>query len=231
MSATPDFHRPAFGAALRRLQGPRRFIQVLAGPRQVGKTTLARQLIAAADRPSHYASADDVAPGRPAARADRGCTRRSPVWSPPRHPTTVRRSARTSPSRAPTPPGDRDLAPHRNRPHDRSAANSPSCAARSCERSADGCRPRAPSVAKRTTAPANPEGPTSHASRPDRTSAIRRPIPPDRSATNSPSRPGRTYERSARRCRPAAPPVRSPTAATAPGNAKGGRVRRRDPLK
>lgn len=62
MSATPDFHRPAFGAALRRLQGPRRFIQVLAGPRQVGKTTLARQLIAAADRPSHYASADDVAP-------------------------------------------------------------------------------------------------------------------------------------------------------------------------
>ena len=43
---------------LRRLAEPRRFIQVLSGPRQVGKTTLARQLIDAIDFPAHYASAD-----------------------------------------------------------------------------------------------------------------------------------------------------------------------------
>jgi hypothetical protein len=35
------------------------FIQVLAGPRQVGKTTLVRQVLAATVLPSHYASADD----------------------------------------------------------------------------------------------------------------------------------------------------------------------------
>ena len=34
------------------------FIQVLAGPRQVGKTTLVRQVLAATELPSHYASAD-----------------------------------------------------------------------------------------------------------------------------------------------------------------------------
>lgn len=39
----------------------RRFLQVLAGPRQVGKTTLARQVLAAAGLPNHYASADDPA--------------------------------------------------------------------------------------------------------------------------------------------------------------------------
>lgn len=44
---------------MRRLREPRRFIQVLAGPRQVGKTTLARQALDAVDMPTHYASADD----------------------------------------------------------------------------------------------------------------------------------------------------------------------------
>src|SRR2546426_2530453 len=34
-------------------------MQVLAGPRQVGKTTLARQVIDAIELPSHFASADD----------------------------------------------------------------------------------------------------------------------------------------------------------------------------
>ena len=37
----------------------RRFIQALAGPRQVGKTTLARQAIEKCDLPSHYVSADE----------------------------------------------------------------------------------------------------------------------------------------------------------------------------
>lgn len=43
---------------LKRLREPRRFIQALIGPRQVGKTTLARQVAEALDRPSRYVSAD-----------------------------------------------------------------------------------------------------------------------------------------------------------------------------
>lgn len=41
-----------------RLDEPRRFIQVLAGPRQVGKTTVIRQVLDGIDVPHHYASAD-----------------------------------------------------------------------------------------------------------------------------------------------------------------------------
>lgn len=55
----PQFCRPLFDLLLDRVQQPRGFIQVLAGPRQVGKTTLIRQVLAATDLPSHYASADD----------------------------------------------------------------------------------------------------------------------------------------------------------------------------
>ena len=51
---------------LKRLQEKRRFIQVLAGPRQVGKTTLVRQVMAASHLPAHYASADE-----PTLRGDR----------------------------------------------------------------------------------------------------------------------------------------------------------------
>jgi len=58
--------RPLFDLALARARERRRFLQVLAGPRQVGKTTLARQVLEALDRPSHYATADDPA-GRDAA--------------------------------------------------------------------------------------------------------------------------------------------------------------------
>ena len=49
-----------FEEMLARLVEPRRFIQVIAGPRQVGKTTLARQVLEAAELPSHYASADEA---------------------------------------------------------------------------------------------------------------------------------------------------------------------------
>ncbi len=44
---------------LKRLREKRRFLQVLAGPRQAGKTTLARQVMQTLDLPSHYASADE----------------------------------------------------------------------------------------------------------------------------------------------------------------------------
>ena len=43
----------------RRLAEPRRFIQAVAGPRQVGKTTLVQQVIDASDRVARFASADE----------------------------------------------------------------------------------------------------------------------------------------------------------------------------
>ena len=43
----------------KRMNEPRRFIQVLAGPRQVGKTTLARQIMSEPGVISHYATADE----------------------------------------------------------------------------------------------------------------------------------------------------------------------------
>ncbi|HLZ48359.1 MAG TPA: ATP-binding protein [Candidatus Limnocylindria bacterium] len=53
-----QYRRPIFARALERLREPRRFLQVLAGPRQVGKTTLAHQLAEALGWPAHIASAD-----------------------------------------------------------------------------------------------------------------------------------------------------------------------------
>jgi predicted AAA+ superfamily ATPase len=44
---------------LKRLKEKRRFVQVLAGPRQVGKTTVVRQVMEASKIPAHYASADE----------------------------------------------------------------------------------------------------------------------------------------------------------------------------
>ncbi len=53
-------HRAIFSQLIRRLKEPRRFIQVLLGPRQVGKTTLALQAAQVIQKPSHYISADLV---------------------------------------------------------------------------------------------------------------------------------------------------------------------------
>jgi len=50
--------RKPFEVLLKRLQEPRRFIQSLIGPRQVGKTTLARQVADKLERPSRYITAD-----------------------------------------------------------------------------------------------------------------------------------------------------------------------------
>lgn len=50
----------AYAATLQaRLSEPRRFIQIVAGPRQAGKTTLVRQVTGTLRRPVHLASADD----------------------------------------------------------------------------------------------------------------------------------------------------------------------------
>jgi predicted AAA+ superfamily ATPase len=53
-----EYRRPVYEEILARAHEPRRFIQVLAGPRQVGKTTLARQVMASIGVPGHFASAD-----------------------------------------------------------------------------------------------------------------------------------------------------------------------------
>lgn len=53
------FKRPTYKLLSNRLAEPRRFVQVLVGPRQTGKTTLARQIMEGLDIPSQYASADE----------------------------------------------------------------------------------------------------------------------------------------------------------------------------
>ena len=51
--------RSQYTILLKRLEEPRRFIQVLLGPRQTGKTTLAQQVIEDMNCPTTYASADE----------------------------------------------------------------------------------------------------------------------------------------------------------------------------
>lgn len=53
------FTRPQAETLARRLAEPRRFIQVVAGPRQVGKTTLVQQVTEASDLIVRFASADE----------------------------------------------------------------------------------------------------------------------------------------------------------------------------
>ena len=53
------FKRDAVNVILERMREKRRFIQVLTGPRQCGKTTIAKQVMEAVKIPSRYASADE----------------------------------------------------------------------------------------------------------------------------------------------------------------------------
>lgn len=55
------FQRIHFQQLSKRLQEPRTFLQVIVGPRQVGKTTLVGQLLNALEIPNHYVSADGIA--------------------------------------------------------------------------------------------------------------------------------------------------------------------------
>ncbi len=63
MSTTslPSFTRPQLDILVERLREPRRHLQVVAGPRQVGKTTLVLQALERTRMPARYASADEVA--------------------------------------------------------------------------------------------------------------------------------------------------------------------------
>lgn len=53
-----DLKRSAYQVLYQRVKKARTFIQVLLGPRQVGKTTLALQVAQRLDKPYHYVSAD-----------------------------------------------------------------------------------------------------------------------------------------------------------------------------
>ncbi len=55
----PTFARPQAAALARRLKEPRRFLHVVAGPRQAGKTTLVRQALDAWGERARFASADE----------------------------------------------------------------------------------------------------------------------------------------------------------------------------
>ncbi len=55
------YTRKHFKVLEERFSEPRRFIQVLWGPRQTGKTTLAHQVAQSIDFPCHYSSADEPA--------------------------------------------------------------------------------------------------------------------------------------------------------------------------
>jgi len=55
-----NFRRPFVATLARRLEAHPVLMQVLVGPRQVGKTTGAKQVIEQADHPSHYANADGL---------------------------------------------------------------------------------------------------------------------------------------------------------------------------
>lgn len=54
------FIRKKFGLLKSRIEEPRRFIQVIVGPRQIGKTTLVKQVLETVKIPFHHVSADNV---------------------------------------------------------------------------------------------------------------------------------------------------------------------------
>lgn len=59
MPSSRPYKRIAYDSIASRLAQPRRWIQVLSGPRQTGKTTLARQVMQECGLPFHYAAADE----------------------------------------------------------------------------------------------------------------------------------------------------------------------------
>lgn len=56
----PTYQRPFVSLLEKRLSPDPALIQVLVGPRQIGKTTGVRQMIARSEYPNHYANADDL---------------------------------------------------------------------------------------------------------------------------------------------------------------------------
>lgn len=59
MTKNNQYKRAMVSVLTRRLQEPRKFMQILAGPRQTGKTTIARQVMQSFGPAAHYATADE----------------------------------------------------------------------------------------------------------------------------------------------------------------------------
>jgi len=54
------FQRAHLQTLIKRIEEPRRFIQVVLGPRQVGKSTMVQQMLTKMNLPFHSVSADGV---------------------------------------------------------------------------------------------------------------------------------------------------------------------------
>ncbi len=57
-SSNPHWRSPYADILIQRLTQPRRFMQVMSGPRQVGKTTMVLRVAKVSGKPHHYATAD-----------------------------------------------------------------------------------------------------------------------------------------------------------------------------
>ena len=55
------YKRSQFNEVLSRISEPRRFIQVISGPRQVGKSTIVKQVLQEVTIPYLFVTADNVA--------------------------------------------------------------------------------------------------------------------------------------------------------------------------
>ena len=90
-----------FDTITKRVDEPRRFIQVLAGPRQTGKTTLVRQVMAECGLPAHYASTEPTLRDRTWIEQEWWVTPQ-PSWAKPRpffHGRPPRRNSHYAPDR------------------------------------------------------------------------------------------------------------------------------------
>ncbi len=58
----PVFEHPGVPLLAARLHEPRRFLQVVAGPRQVGKSTMVQQAVERSGLPTHWSTGDDQLP-------------------------------------------------------------------------------------------------------------------------------------------------------------------------
>ena len=56
------YKRSEYKTIKSRLEEPRRFIQVIVGPRQIGKSTVVKQVLNDIEAPYLFYSADDVPP-------------------------------------------------------------------------------------------------------------------------------------------------------------------------
>lgn len=54
------YRRATYKTVLERMDEPRKFIQVIMGPRQVGKSTMAKQILAELNKPYQFYAADDI---------------------------------------------------------------------------------------------------------------------------------------------------------------------------